>query len=427
MARARVLADHGASPFQNVMRVYAMLRLVFAAISVFALLGPGALLARGNGFVHVQDGIILGPNGQPFHMKGIHLEGWLMWQGPFWESGLKSESELVERFVSVLGESDFLQFQAAFYDRFIAEQDVVLIKSLGFNTIRLSFNHTVLEQDAKPYQYRESGWELIDRFLGWAEKHEVYVILALHAAPGGQSDTFVSDPDRTNLWESEENRKRTIALWRAIASRYAKQRFVYGYELLNEPVAKKWTDLIGIYSRITSAIREVDQNHMIIYQGNKHGREFSGFSEPLDANAALSYHTYRFAIIMPDITEEMIQDLGKYRATHQIPYINTEFGANDLEWTMSRRKVMDGSDGQGWVFWPYKRVPAAFQRSFRHLVGIEPTEDWSLIRGALDWPALHRGKKDEVMKALYDYLEASEAKSLNVDQEMLEALGLSGS
>ncbi|MCB1138389.1 MAG: cellulase family glycosylhydrolase [Leptospiraceae bacterium] len=357
-------------------------------------------------------------------MKALHLEGWLIWQGPLWNVGLRSETEMKERMSLTLGEDAFAGFEQKFYDEFITEADVIKIKSLGFNTIRLSFNHSILEKDNRPYVYREQGWKQLDRFLDYAEKHNIYVMLTMHSAPGGQSNLFVCDPDDTLLWESKENRKRTVALWKAIAERYRNRPYVYGYEILNEPDVSDWKELLGLYREITSAIRSVDSNHMIIYQGNKHGRKFHGFGAPLDSNAALSYHTYKISIFVPDITDEILQALGTLNRQHGWPYINTEFGANDLDWTRKKRIQMEGGPGQGWTFWPYKRVPSAMQDNFRHLVEIKTGEDWEMVDRSLKWPRAMSGEKEKVARALLAFLDASRAEKLVVDQEILGALGL---
>src|SRR3546814_19255549 len=47
----------------------------------------------------------------------------------------------------------------------------------------------------------------------------------LQAAPGGQgTDLPIADrvPDAPSLWDSVENQRRTVALWRKLAARYAR-------------------------------------------------------------------------------------------------------------------------------------------------------------------------------------------------------------
>ena len=52
-------------------------------------------------------------------------------------------------------------------------------------------------------------------YLTGCEANQMYLILDLHAAPGGQgANAAISDydPDKPSLWESEENKTKTVAL-----------------------------------------------------------------------------------------------------------------------------------------------------------------------------------------------------------------------
>ena len=62
--------------------------------------------------------------------------------------------------------------------------------------------------------------------------NNIYLILYLHAAPGGQgSDSAISDydPDKPSLWESELNRDKAVALWGQLANRYKDEPWMGGY------------------------------------------------------------------------------------------------------------------------------------------------------------------------------------------------------
>ena len=119
----------------------------------------------------------------------------------------------------------------------------------------------------------DKGFELTDSVISWCAQNEMYVILDLHAAPGGQGqDAAISDydPTKPSLWESKDNRDKMVALWKKIAERYADEQWVAGYDLLNEP---NW-ELPGnvllreLYEEATDSIRTVDTTHMLIIEGN---------------------------------------------------------------------------------------------------------------------------------------------------------------
>lgn len=130
----------------------------------------------------------------------------------------------------------------------------------GFNTARFLVNYQIFEDDKCPYVYKETGWEWIDQNIEWAKKYGINLIINMHVPQGG----YQSDGSGFAIWE-EENMNRLIALWRAIAERYANESIIMGYSLVNEPKALSkehlymWEELSN---NIINAIREVDKNHI---------------------------------------------------------------------------------------------------------------------------------------------------------------------
>ena len=59
------------------------------------------------------------------------------------------------------------------------EQDYKRVKEMGMNAIRFYMNYLTFEDDANPYQYKESGWKWIDQNIAWAKKYGVYLIGSL--------------------------------------------------------------------------------------------------------------------------------------------------------------------------------------------------------------------------------------------------------
>ena len=163
--------------------------------------------------------------------------------------------------------------------------DIQKIAQAGFNVVRVPRNDRVFEGDG--------GWRILDRLLGWCEKHKVYVVLDLHAVPGGQSRLGMADPADTGhlVWASEENQAKTLEIWKAIAARYHNRQIIAGYDLINEPAPPAGKDLVRLYQRIIRAIR-VDPNHLIIVEGGKFASDFSMFDKPLCENQAFSLHMY---------------------------------------------------------------------------------------------------------------------------------------
>ena len=62
---------------------------------------------------------------------------------------------------------------------------------MGFNSIRLPVHYNLMtlpiEDEPIPGQqtWIEEGFTIIDNLLEWVKPHNMYVILDMHAAPGG--------------------------------------------------------------------------------------------------------------------------------------------------------------------------------------------------------------------------------------------------
>lgn len=224
---------------------------------------------KDNPMIHADGVQIVDGNGKPIKLRGVLLEGWLMWNGTLWGTGFTSETKITERLEKLVGHEETEKFRQEIYNNFITEEDISQIAKMGFNVVRVPFNHTILEDDNEPYVYKKSGWKHLDNVLDWCEKNKIYAVLDLHSVPGGQSAVFVNDPEKKKLWDSEENMKRTVALWKEIASRYRNRKVVAGYDLINEPGAPNGRTLINAYAQIINAVREVDPDHMIILEGGE--------------------------------------------------------------------------------------------------------------------------------------------------------------
>jgi endoglucanase len=150
-------------------------------VGILGILAQGAETAPvNNRMVHRDGNQIVDASGRPLKLRGVNLGGWLLWEPWMWGGHLlASESKLSGRLESVVGPAEMAKFRREVYDNFITEHDIQQISRLGFNVVRVPMNHSLFENDAP-------GWPVLDRLLSWAEQYHVYVILDLHAAPGGR-------------------------------------------------------------------------------------------------------------------------------------------------------------------------------------------------------------------------------------------------
>ena len=243
-------------------------------------------------FVHRSNQQLLDGQNNVIKLDGFNLGGWLNWEGWMWGGGFTPEKEINNSMVSIIGNSAMATFKDSVYKNFITRADIKKIAQLGFNVVRVPFNHTLLEDDLIPFVYKQSGWTILDSVLKWCEDYKVYAVLDLHSVPGGASSNYTSDPDSITLWQSNFNKKRTVQIWKALAKRYRNRGIVAGYDLINEPNVSDNIDLITMYNTIMDTIRMVDHNHMLFLEGNNYAQDFEMFNALHDQNTCFEFHIY---------------------------------------------------------------------------------------------------------------------------------------
>jgi len=263
------------------------------------------------------------------------------------------------------------------------------------------------------------GWKLLDRMLGWCEKHEVYVILDLHAVPGGQSKLGMADPGdaRHLVWVSEENQAKTVAIWKSIAVRYRNRKIIAGYDLINEPAPPTGKDLVRLYQRIIRAIRTEDPDHLIFLEGDKFASDFSMFDKPLCANQAYSFHMYTW------FGDDRKKKMAAFQALAQkqnTPLWVGEFGENSYEMIRSTVEMYDRCpEINGWAFWTWKKAPTMFPG----LVTIKVPKDWQTV---IAWiGSLFGGQRPDpatVRTGIKDFIEAVKVKNCDYDVRIENSL-----
>jgi hypothetical protein len=399
----------------------------FFVVFIFMLLSFPASGKSGNPMVHQEGTGLIDENGQTLFLRGVNVEGWLTWPGHCWGGEFVSEKQVREHLLTKVGADATKKFENNVYTNFFAEQDLQMMSQFGFNVVRVLFNHEILEDDARPYHYKESGWRILDQLVKWCEKYHVYLVPCLISAPGGQSKWFIADPDKKLLWDDPENQLRTIAMWKAIAGRYHDRKIIAGYELLNEP-SHVPLRLLNLYKRTIQAIREVDPHHMIILDGTRSASDFSIFRQPLTDNQMYSYHVYHLVArrLIPDKSAELVKKMKQLSIQHQVPLWASEFGAHTREWTSAALAVFEAPESglSGWAFWPWKRVPSKHsEKDYMHLAAIRPSPGWIAFINSVGkkW-ATSKISREEALQAMDTFSEAIKAENLDLDKQMLHLL-----
>ncbi|MGQ0828852.1 MAG: cellulase family glycosylhydrolase [Bacteroidota bacterium] len=342
------------------------MKIVKWSFIFLSLFGLNLIGFSQNKFIHRVGKTIVDSTGQPIQLRGIHLGGWLDWEGWIYGGGFGSdlkyngsETYMMTALSRLVGSSGADQFMQQMHEQFITSEDIAAISQSCYNVVRIPINHRLLEDDSAPYVYKQSGWKILDSLISWCEKYHVYVIPDLHATPGGQNNYFFSDPDKdSSFWIGKNNQLRTIKLWGAIADRYKNKTIIAGFDLLNEsdtPWFHEWK-VPYISEKIIQEIRTVDANHLMIVEGDDLATNFSAFSGLLDANMAFSMHVYTF--IGNADPKAVVASYNSLIDQYNVPLWNGEWGEHNYATLDATRKALEDPANQlsGWAFCTWKKV-----------------------------------------------------------------------
>ncbi|HRX15731.1 MAG TPA: glycoside hydrolase family 5 protein [Spirochaetota bacterium] len=250
---------------------------VFLSFVLAAILVTGFPLSSGiaakKGFIHASGRNLIDPEGKKILLKGIAF-GNEVWSNPTTPPSNHHSAK-----------------------------DYKVIKDLGFNSVRFYLNYRLFEDDSKPYKYKKSGFDWIDKNIAWAKKNGIYLVLNMHVPHGG----FHSNAETTDLWTKDGNEERFLALWKKIAEHCKDENTIAGYSILNEPAVYggigKWSEFT---KQTVAAIRQTDKNHLIIIERmqcniksprnadwNENVNGMMNFPPVKDSNIMYEFHFYK--------------------------------------------------------------------------------------------------------------------------------------
>ena len=154
--------------------------------------------------------------------RGVNLTGWLQQPGP--------------------RQIQFNQF---------TQQDLINIKSLGCDVIRLPINLHAMAGNAPDYTIDPLFFYFLDQIVTWAEELQLHLILDNHTFDPSQD----TDPNIGNV---------LVPVWRQMAEHYKERSTYIYYEVLNEPHGIADATWNQIQKNVIEAIRTIDQKHTIV-------------------------------------------------------------------------------------------------------------------------------------------------------------------
>ena len=355
--------------------------------------------------------------GRPTLLQGVGLGNWLLPEGymfRFFPPAPQSPREIEALVVDLVGDEHAAEFWQGFREHWIGERDIAAIAAAQMNHVRLPINARFIMDDDGVLV--EVGIGLVDRLIESCRAHGLWVILDLHGAPGGQTGTNIDDSPNgaPELFTDGRYRELTVALWRMLAERYADDTTVAGYDLLNEPLPEPHRRedsgaLARLYRDLTAAIREVDANHLIVYEGTHWATNWKIFTEVWDDNSALSFHKYWSP---PD--RSSIAPYLERREALGLPIYMGEGGENGLGWLQTAFQLYDDCD-ISWNFWPWKKID-----TYSSPCSVVPPPGWNELVGYARGGS--RPSRDEAADTLRALVDAMKFENCAYRPEVISAL-----
>ncbi len=331
-----------------------------------------------NQFVSISGCDLIKPDGGKLFIKGTNLGNWLNPEGYMFGFNKTNSARMIdEMFRQLVGPEQTNKFWQDFKDNYITRKDIEYIASTGANTVRLPFHYKLFtNEDYMGINSNDEGFARIDSLVNWCRDNNLYLILDMHDAPGGQTGDNIDDSfGYPWLFESEKCQQQFCKIWRDIAFHYSNEPVILGYELINEPIAPYFENmedlnskLETVYKRAVKSIREVDNNHIILLGGAQWNGNFKPFNDSR-YDSKLMYTCHRYG---GEPTEDAIKEIIEFKNRVGLPMYMGEIGHNTDEWQSAFREVLE-KNNIGYTFWPYKKKDDSC------MIGINSPEDWSMI------------------------------------------------
>ncbi|KAJ7785567.1 glycoside hydrolase family 5 protein [Mycena olivaceomarginata] len=357
---------------------------------------------------------IVDEEGKEIILRGAGLGGWMNMEN-FISGYPGCEFQIRHALGEAIGQEKSEFFFDKFLEYFFMESDAKFFSSLGLNCIRLPFNYRHFEDDMNPRVLKESGFKHLDRVIELCASHNIYTILDLHTAPGGQNTDWHSDHGGhiANFWVHKDHQDRTIWLWEKLAEHYKSNKWIAGYNPLNEPTDPTHTRVVDFYGRVHSAIRAIDPNHIIFFDGNTFASDFSHFGDAHKNwdNTAYSIHDYSL-FGFPAAPEQYLRKKREWMDERGLCVWNGEWGPvyarkqydgeatekiNEVRYQVLKDQLdIYNQDRLSWSIWLYKDI------GFQGMVYVDLETPYMTLKHRLAIDAW--GADDTAVKPVYQHL-----------------------
>jgi len=373
------------------------------------------------GFISARGTELVDGQGHKVLLRGVGLGSWFLPEGYMWKMPAEADRprRMEKLILDLVGPQSAAEFWEAYWDNFISEADIQQIAAEGFNSLRLPIHARYLTGSDDSSEILESRIARVDTLIEWCVHCNVYIVLDLHGAPGGQTGTNIDDSefDRPDLFRIRENEDRTVKIWRTLAERYKDEYIIAGYDLLNEPLPNWFSEynarVLPLYRRIIEAIRRVDSRHLIILEGVHWATDWSifdgAFDGSFDDNVMLQFHKYWNN---PD--KESIALYTEAREKWNLPIYMGEGGENNTDWYSGAFQLFEDLD-ISWNFWTWKKLD-----THNSPLSITEPKGWStLVAAATGEAPLER---ESALAILDEYIENVKIDNCRYHPEVVRSL-----
>jgi len=408
-------------------------RIAKSVLALCLILGFIAFhqLASAQTFLSASGTKMVNASGTAVVLKGVNLGGWAVQEGymlnPAGSSSVGKQWEMKKQYYNE-GQTDAQveAFYQSWRNNFITKADIDYIASLGFNCVRLPLHYELFLTSAQravrnsvirnsnnygTYLSSLTTWcnnnqiatdqtveayKMIDNVLNWCGANNMYVIVDMHAAPGGQgTDQNIADAlYANNLWTNASPYQDVLnRIWWQIANRYKADPRIAFYDLLNEPnnVPQGGPQIHDLLQKLITTVRNAGDNHMLMIEGNGWGNQYN-YLEPytFSPNWGLVYNAHRYGTSTSPTTTNgdanQLNELGNlinFANKYNVPVFVGETGENNAGW-MSANIAAINSVSVGWCHWTYKRFDTGEDAALLRIPGSWPTDGSSVMSQVLN-------------------------------------------
>ncbi|WP_187632215.1 cellulase family glycosylhydrolase [Hymenobacter lutimineralis] len=383
------------------------------ALLLGGLLSLGTRPAAGQ-LLRAQGPEMVNGRGEKVVLRGVNVGGWLLQESYILRTdSLNSQGQIQAALLRTMSVQQVEDFYRQYRKNFVTKADIDFLADQGFNCVRVPFHYDLfltstqrrlrykaLQDPAQLTAYADSlaawndrgqlftaqnldGFRHLDEVIRWCQARNLYVVLDLHAAPGGQGvDRNINDNlVPLDLWKRRDAKGRlvyqdaTVQLWKQLAARYRQNASIAFYDLINEPhgltpqngLSADNQELRALYVRLLEAVRSQNDQHLLMLEGNGYGNEYTNLTpdklpEPLRTNLVYNAHRY-WCSNEPTSSDpnpnqiNTFQNLAAFRDKWQVPVWVGETGENANEWFAAAVTELNNL-GIGWCHWNIKRVDA---------------------------------------------------------------------